>query len=76
MKKITLLLCSLFLINNLFAQEKEEKKISVELHGFVGVEAFYVDKASTVSREGSVYLWPSAGDKDGAMTDISAAHIV
>lgn len=38
--------------------QEKEKAIKVELHGFLGVNAFYDTRQSVMARNGNIYLWP------------------
>jgi len=54
----------------LYAQE-EKKQLKVEIHGFVGVNAFMDTRQSATARNGNIYLFPKPADLDEAGNDLN-----
>ncbi len=52
-----------------FAQE--EKTFKVEVHGFVGVNAFMDTRQSATARNGNIYLFPKPANFDNEHNDLS-----
>ncbi len=67
---ITTLLLAVF-TTIVFAQE-EKKPFKVEVHGFVGVNAYFDSRQSATARNGNIYLWPLAPSYDDAGNDLNA----
>ncbi len=72
MKKVLLFFVAIAFTLHLNAQENE-KKINVEIHGFVGVNATYDSRQSVTPRNGHIYLWPLPPDLDDGGNDLNDA---
>jgi hypothetical protein len=71
MQKIILaFLILIFVSASLFAQE--EKKIKVDLHGFVKVDYFFDSRQTVAAREGHFLLFPQPASFDLNQNDINA----
>ncbi|MBS2210033.1 hypothetical protein KEM09_01385 [Carboxylicivirga mesophila] len=70
MKKILSILTAVIISSLVIAQE-ETKPFKVEIHGFVGVNAFMDTRQSVIARNGNIYLFPKPADLDDAGNDIN-----
>ncbi len=70
MKKILFTLTAAIIGSLVFAQE-ETKPFKVEIHGFVGVNAFMDSRQSATARNGNIYLFPKPADFDDAGNDLN-----
>lgn len=51
--------------------EETEKKFQVEVHGFVGINAFFDSRQSATARNGNIYLYPLAPQFDSEGNDLN-----
>ncbi|MFH0755850.1 MAG: hypothetical protein V2B15_01010 [Bacteroidota bacterium] len=72
MKRITIALLLILIVQGLWAQEEEEKKFGVKISGFVKNDFFYDSRQTVAAREGHFLLWPAAVDQDENGEDINA----
>ncbi|MCU4165407.1 hypothetical protein [Carboxylicivirga caseinilyticus] len=72
MKKLLLFITVVAFALKINAQE-EEKKIKIELHGYVGINAFFDSRQSATARNGNIYLWPLPPSLDGSGQDLNSA---
>ena len=70
MRKI-LNLFALLLVTTLVVGQEKEKAFKIELHGFVGVNAFYDTRQSVIPRNGNIFLWPKRPELDKNGEDIN-----
>ncbi|MBI9064161.1 MAG: hypothetical protein JEZ14_19400 [Marinilabiliaceae bacterium] len=63
MRKILNIFVFLLLTSLVVGQEKQ-KAFNIELHGFVGVNAYYDTRQSVTPRNGNIYLWPNKPEYD------------
>lgn len=70
MKKIVSTLTMAIISILVFAQE-ETKPFKVEIHGFVGVNAFVDTRQSYSARNGNIYLFPKPAELDAEGNDIN-----
>lgn len=71
MKKIVTALLLVTISTLALAQEKE-KPFKVEIHGFVGVNAYFDSRQSAAARNGNIYLWPLPPKPDAEGNDLNA----
>nr|WP_321453820.1 hypothetical protein [uncultured Carboxylicivirga sp.] len=71
MKKLLLIIAITAFAIHINAQQ-EEKKIKVDIHGFVAVNAFYDSRQSATARNGNIYLWPLPPSLDDAGNDLNS----
>lgn len=69
MRKLLLLFLAGIMVMDLTAQEK---KIEVEIHGFVGVDAFHDSRASKTVRHNHLLLYPLAANPNEAGHDLNS----
>jgi len=74
MKKILSTLLVAVLTTIVIAQEEEKKPFKVDIHGFVGVNAFFDSRQSATARNGNIYLWPLAPSHDDAGNDLNSEN--
>ncbi|WP_439182948.1 hypothetical protein [Carboxylicivirga taeanensis] len=70
MKKILFTLV-LAVISSLVPAQEETKPFKVEIHGFVGVNAYMDTRQSYTARNGNIYLFPKPASLDEANNDIN-----
>ncbi|MBK3517581.1 hypothetical protein [Carboxylicivirga marina] len=70
MKRILTTLIVVVLTTMVFAQE-EKKPFKVEIHGFVGVNAYMDTRQSVSVRNGNIYLFPKSASLDAEGNDIN-----
>lgn len=51
--------------------EETEKKFQVDVHGFVGVNAFFDSRQNATARNGNIYLYPLAPQFDSEGNDLN-----
>ena len=71
MKRLTLSLLLILLIQGLSAQE-EDKKFGLKISGFVKNDFFYDTRQTTAAREGHFLLWPKPVEPDQNGEDINS----
>ena len=71
MNRILTTLLVVIITTMVFAQE-EKKPFKVEIHGFVGVNAYFDSRQSAAARNGNIYLWPLPPSYDDAGNDKNA----
>jgi hypothetical protein len=78
MKRVSIAMLMILMVQGLFAQEKvkeekvEEKKFGVKFSGFVKNDFFYDSRQTVAAREGHFLLWPSPVDLDANGEDINS----
>ncbi len=61
----------LLLLTSMVMGQEQEKAFKIELHGFVGVNAYYDTRQSVIPRNGNIYLWPKRPQYDKNGEDIN-----
>lgn len=80
MKRISIAILMVLMVQGLYAQEKEkvkeekveEKKFGAKFSGFVKNDFFYDSRQTVAAREGHFLLWPSPVDLDPNGEDINS----
>jgi len=70
MKRILTTLLVAVITTMVFAQE-EKKPFKVEIHGFVGVNAYLDTRQSVSARNGNIYLFPKPANPDAEGNDLN-----
>ncbi|MCT4646966.1 MAG: hypothetical protein N4A74_18395, partial [Carboxylicivirga sp.] len=63
----------LSIITALVVAQENKKTFNVEIHGFVGVNAYLDTRQSASARNGNIYLFPKPFKDDGAGNDLNDA---